>query len=64
MTGRTIKTLLLAPVVAVEIVAAIFAWRDLTQRPDAAIRGPKKLWRIALLANPGNSVGYWTIGRR
>lgn len=50
--------------VAAELVSAAFAWRDLSRRDDAQVRGPRTLWRIALLANPGNSIGYWLIGRR
>jgi hypothetical protein len=40
------------------------AYRDLARRPDAAVRGPKLLWRIVMGVNPGNSIAYWLIGRR
>lgn len=58
------KTRLLAAVVAADIVAAIFAWRDLDRRTDKAVRGSRKFWRAAMLANPGNSLAYWVVGRR
>jgi hypothetical protein len=58
------KTRLLAAVVAAEIVAAIFAWRDMDRRADDAVRGSRKFWRIVMLANPGNALAYWAFGRR
>jgi len=58
------KTRLLAAVVAAEIVAAIFAWRDLDRRADTSVRGSRKVWRAAMMANPGNSLAYWAFGRR
>ena len=51
-------------VVVVEVVVAVFAYRDLAGRPDELVRGPKKLWRIAIGMNPGNSLVYWLLGRR
>jgi hypothetical protein len=29
-----------------------------------AVPGGKKIWRIAILANPANSLAYWAFGRR
>jgi len=58
------KTRLLAAAFAAEIVAAIFARRDMDRRADDAVRGSRKLWRAAMLANPGNSLAYWAFGRR
>ena len=58
------KTPLLAGLVAVEIVAAALAWRDLGARSDEQIRGTKAIWRAVIVANPGNSLVYWLIGRR
>jgi hypothetical protein len=54
---------ILAVLAAGEIGAAVLAWRDLERRPDSAIRGSKRGWRIAMLANPGNSLAYWVLGR-
>jgi hypothetical protein len=58
------KTPLLVGLVAVEIVAAALAWRDLGARSDEQIRGTKAIWRAVIVANPGNSLVYWLIGRR
>ena len=58
------KKPLLALLVAGEIGSVLLAWRDLDQRPESAIRGDKRVWRIAMLANPGNALAYWVIGRR
>jgi hypothetical protein len=55
---------ILAVLVAGEIGSAVLAWRDLDGRPDDAVRGSKRMWRIAMLANPGNSLAYWALGRR
>jgi hypothetical protein len=51
-------------VVAVEAVAAAFAFRDLARRTDDQVRGPKLLWRVLIGLNPGNSLAYWALGRR
>jgi hypothetical protein len=53
-----------AAVVAVEVVVATLAYRDLARRPDEQVRGPKRLWRIVIGLNPGNSLVYWLLGRR
>jgi hypothetical protein len=58
------KRRIIAVVVVLEIVSMIFAWRDLSARGDAEVRGTKRLWRLVMLANPGNSVVYWLVGRR
>ena len=46
-------------VVAVEAVAAAFAFRDLARRTDDQVRGPKLLWRVLIGLNPGNSLACW-----
>jgi hypothetical protein len=51
-------------VVAVEAAVAALASRDLAQRPDELIRGPKNLWRVFIGLNPGNALVYWLLGRR
>jgi len=63
MNGKP-KKLLLGWLVAVEVVSAALAWRDLSRRRDDQVRGRKKAWRAAMLLNPGNSVLYWAFGRR
>lgn len=59
-----VKESLIIGLVAAEIASAIRAWRDLDRRHDDQIRGVKTLWRAALIANPGNSIPYWLLGRR
>jgi hypothetical protein len=54
----------LLAIVGLELVSATAAWRDLAQRSDHQVRGSKKLWRAVILANPGNSLAYWALGRR
>jgi hypothetical protein len=54
----------LAAVVGVELVVAVLAYRDLSRRPAELVRGPKKLWRVVIGMNPGNSLAYWLLGRR
>lgn len=61
---RVLDRRILIPVVAVEVVSAALAWRDLSGRPDDAVRGPRRLWQGLMLANPGNSFLYWVAGRR
>jgi hypothetical protein len=63
MNGKP-KKLLLGWLVAIEVVSAALAWRDLSSRCDDQVRGNKKAWRALMLLNPGNSVLYWTFGRR
>ena len=56
--------IVLGAVVAAQTVSSALAWRDLAQRPDDRVRGPKKLWRVIVTINPGNSIAYWLLGRR
>jgi hypothetical protein len=49
---------------AAATASAALAWRDLNRRTPAQIRGSKRLWRILLTLNPGNSLLYWLLGRR
>lgn len=54
----------LGPVVAVQAVAAGWAYRDLARRRPDQVRGSKKMWRVLLALNSGNSILYWLFGRR
>jgi hypothetical protein len=63
VTRRPPKPVLIA-IVAVQLVSAVLAWRDLARRADSQVRGKKKLWRIFIAINPGNSFAYWAVGRR
>ncbi len=51
-------------VVAAQTISSALAWRDLAQRSDDRVRGPKYLWRVIVTINPGNSIAYWLLGRR
>lgn len=51
-------------VVAVEAAVAALAYRDLAQRPDELVRGPKNVWRVFMGLNPGNALLYWLVGRK
>jgi hypothetical protein len=55
---------LLGAVVFAQTVSSALAWRDLAQRSDDQVRGPKSLWRVLVTINPGNSIAYWLFGRR
>ena len=61
---RPSKKQVIAAVVAVEVVSATYAYRDLSKRSDESVRGPKRMWRIVMALNPGNSIIYWLLGRR
>jgi hypothetical protein len=61
---RNPKKLALVVLVGIEVVSAVLAWRDLARRTDEQVRGRKRLWRIFIAANPGNSMVYWVAGRR
>ena len=60
---RPPKPVILA-ILAVQTVSAVFAWRDLSHRSAAHLRGSRRFWRVAMLLNPGNSLFYWAVGRR
>jgi hypothetical protein len=45
-------------------VSGTLAWRDLSRRSDGQIRGSRRLWRVLIAMNPGNSLLYWLFGRR
>jgi hypothetical protein len=53
----------LAAVVGAEVVSAALAWRDLSRRTDEQVRGSKRVWRVLVVVNPGNSLAYWLLGR-
>ncbi len=61
---RSRRPIVLAVIVAIDLVVATFAWRDLKQRSEESLRGSKRFWHLAIIANPGNSVFYWLIGRK
>jgi hypothetical protein len=54
----------IATLVVLDLVAATLAWRDLKRRSESEVRGTKRLWHVLILANPGNSLAYWLVGRK
>ena len=54
----------LIPLVLAEVVSDIFAWQDLRGRSNDEIRGSRRAWRVAMIVNPGNSIGYWLFARK
>ena len=55
---------ILALVLVVHVIVAMFTLRDLRRRPAAAVRGPKRLWRVWVTTNTTGTVAYWLFGRR
>ena len=46
------------------VVLLALTRRDLSRRPDEAVRGPKRLWQRWALLNTTGSIAYWIVGRR
>ena len=57
------ERLLAAVLIAFSLGLATIAERDLHRRPDAQVRGDKRLWRVVCL-NALGAVGYLLWGRR
>jgi hypothetical protein len=55
---------LLLVVLVLHVILARFTLRDLRRRPESAVRGPKRLWRLWAATNTTGSRAYWTFGRR
>ena len=62
MTDKQKRTLIVALIV--HVIVLNLTWRDLRRRPASAVRGNKRMWRLASLANTSGSVAYWLFGRR
>lgn len=63
--ARTKPSLRLIAALAVgHLVVTTLVWRDLRRRTDDQVRGSKRIWRIASMANMSNSVVYVLIGRK
>ena len=62
LTDRQKKVI--AVVLVVHLLLVKLTWRDLRVRPDAGVRGRKRLWRVAATMNTTGSVAYWLFGRR
>jgi len=62
MTDKQKRTLVVALII--HVIVLNLTWRDLRRRPASAVRGNKRLWRLASMANTSGSVAYWLFGRR
>jgi hypothetical protein len=62
VTEKQKRVLIVALIIHVIMVS--LTWRDLRRRPDAAVRGKKRMWQIASALNTSGSVTYWLFGRR
>ena len=57
------RRLLIAAATA-EATLKIVALIDIQRRPASQIRGPKALWRAAMVVNLLGPLSYFTIGRK
>src|SRR6202034_4795629 len=55
---------LLLVVLVVHVLLARLTLRDLRRRPESAVRGPKRLWRVWATMNTTGSLAYWLVGGR
>jgi hypothetical protein len=62
MSEKQKRVLLVA--LALHVVMLRLTWRDLSQRPDGGVRGPKRVWRLWSGLNTTGSLAYWMFGRR
>lgn len=62
MTDKQKRVLIAALIV--HVIVLNLTWRDLRRRPASAVRGKKRMWRLASMANTSGSVAYWLFGRR
>ncbi|HWD56612.1 MAG TPA: hypothetical protein VG346_15920 [Acidimicrobiales bacterium] len=62
MTEKQKRVLIV--VLVIHVIVLNLTWRDLRRRPDAAVRGKKRVWRVASALNTTGSVTYWLFGRR
>jgi hypothetical protein len=62
MTDKQKRVLIVALIV--HVIVLNLTWRDLRRRPASAVRGKKRMWRLASMANTSGSVAYWLFGRR
>ena len=64
MPKRKISPALLAAILAAHTAVTAVTWRDIRNRPDAQIRGSKRVWRVMSAANSANSIVYFLLGRK
>jgi hypothetical protein len=51
-------------VLVIHVIMLKLTWRDLRRRPDWAVRGKKRIWRVWSGMNTTGSIAYWLFGRR
>ena len=54
----------LIALVILHIIVTAVTLRDLKQRTDTQVRGPRWLWRVFTPLQMGNSLVYWLVGRK
>jgi hypothetical protein len=54
----------LAVVLVIHVILLALTRKDLRARPDDAVRGSKRLWKVWSTMNTTGSVAYWLIGRK
>jgi hypothetical protein len=54
----------LAVLVILHIFVTVITLRDLSQRNDAQLRGPRWFWLVFAPLQMGNSAVYWLVGRK
>jgi hypothetical protein len=62
MTPQRKRVLVVALVV--HVIVMTLTWRDLRGRPDAAVRGNRRVWQMASALNTTGSAAYWLFGRK
>lgn len=53
----------LVALVILHVIVTAITLRDLSQRSDALVRGPRWFWRVFTPLQMGNSAVYWLVGR-
>jgi hypothetical protein len=54
----------LIALVILHIIVTVITLRDLSQRTDTQVRGPRWFWRLFAPLQMGNSAVYWLVGRK
>ena len=55
---------ILVALAVLHIIVTALTLRDLNQRSDAQVRGPRWFWRVFAPLQMGNSAIYWVVGRK
>lgn len=58
------RKLFVALVTTAQLALTVAAYKDLIQRPEKEVEGPKLAWGIALLVNWVGPIAYFAKGRR